>query len=196
MNLKKYLPLALLVGAVGLVWAGVTYPYYHSQWFGTGTKHATAQFSIQTPSAGASAIFAPGVTNTNDLGSSSLEFRRIYTKAMTLSGGTGAFLVTPPSAETIASGGTITANGCGTIKRITSPSAITTDTTNTFTAPSSANAGCIMFVVNSGTSTITLDNNSLFFSTGAANVALTGNDGVSVGSDGSAWYQLGGVSVN
>src|SRR5262249_37217990 len=56
------------------------------------------------------------------------------TEKMRIGSSTG-LLVTPRSTETIASGGTITANSCGTIKAIDAGSSITTDTTDTFTAP-------------------------------------------------------------
>ncbi len=106
-----------------------------------------------------------------------------------LSLGTIGFRGPVPIAETIASAATITADACGGMKRITNPSAVTTGTTNTFTAPAAGNAGCGMFVINVGTSTITLDTNANFKSAGAANVALAANDAVGVMSDGSAWYQ-------
>lgn len=105
-------------------------------------------------------------------------------------------LITPPSSQTIAEGGTITADGCGTTKRITSADPVTTDTTNTFTAPAAANTGCVMFLVNVGTNTITLDTNALFVSAGAANVAVTANDTLTVVSDGSKWYQTSALLAN
>lgn len=115
------------------------------------------------------------------------------TSTMTFSTG---FLVPIPSAQTIASGGTIASDACGGIKKITNNDAVTTDTTNTFTAPSAANTGCVMFVLNVGTSTITLDNNALFVSKSAGNVAVTGNDALTVASDGSKWYQLTDLEAN
>lgn len=105
-------------------------------------------------------------------------------------------LRTPPAAETITDGATITADGCWTLKRITSGGAVTTDTTNTFTAPSSANAGCVMFLVNAGSNNITLDANSNFVSAAAGNVVVTANDTLAVGSDGSKWYQLSALLAN
>lgn len=109
--------------------------------------------------------------------------------------GTGS-VVAPPTAQTIAAGNTISANGCGTFKEITSGGAVTTDTTNTFTAPDSANAGCILHVCNSGANNITLDNNALFQSAGGADVVMTGNDCVLVGTNGSVWYQLSALEAN
>lgn len=99
--------------------------------------------------------------------------------------------VTMPAEETIAAAGTITANACGTIKRVTAAGAVTTNTTNTFTAPATANAGCIMHVCNTGaTNTITLDDNALFDAIDGANIALAAGACVTVGSTGSIWKSL------
>lgn len=135
----------------------------------------------------------PTTTNNQTSGTSSLRWSQTFAVLGSFSGN---MIVTPPATETIASAATITANGCGTIKRITNPSAVTTGTTNTFTAPASSNAGCFMFIVNVGTSTITLDNNANFVSAGAADVAMTANDSVAVVSDGSAWYQVSALLAN
>jgi hypothetical protein len=106
------------------------------------------------------------------------------------------YLATPPAVQTIAGGNTIAADACGGIKRITSAGVVTTDTTNTFTAPSSDNAGCVLRVINTGANNITLDNNALFFSPGAADVVMTANDAIIVGSDGSKWYALSALVAN
>lgn len=113
-------------------------------------------------------------------------------------GGTPELRVTMPAAETITAAATITADGCGTIKRITAAGAVTTGTTNTFTAPASGNAACIMHVCNTGSNNITLDNNANFISAGAADVVVTANDCVTVGSTGAsgAWYQLTALEAN
>ena len=108
------------------------------------------------------------------------------------------FIVAMPSTQTIASGNTITDDACGGLKRITATGAVTTSTTNTFTAPASANAGCLMYVCNVGTNTITLDsnaNNKLF---GAADVAVTQDDCVAVASTGASgvWYQVTPLEAN
>lgn len=109
---------------------------------------------------------------------------------------TSAFYGVVPATQTVASGNTITANACGGIKLITNPSAVTTSTTDTFTAPSATNKGCEMFVINVGTSTITLDNNAKFKSAGGADIALTADDSVKVGSIGNIWYQLAPLVAN
>lgn len=101
-----------------------------------------------------------------------------------------------PAAQTIAAGNVITADACGMLKQITSAGAVTTDTTNTFTAPSAANTGCIMTLVNVGSQNITLDNNALFKSAGGADVVMTGNDSVVVASNGTLWYQISALLAN
>lgn len=110
----------------------------------------------------------------------------------------GPLVVTPPSSQTISAGNVITDDGCGTIKQITSAGAVTTDTTNTFTAPAAGNKGCCMDVVNVGAQNITLDNNANFVSQGAADVVMTGNDAVRVCSTGSGgkWYQITPLEAN
>jgi len=109
--------------------------------------------------------------------------------------GTG-LIVTMPSAQTIAEGDVITADACGTVKRITAAGAVTTNTTNTFTAPAASNAGCVMYLVNVGAQNITLDTNSNFVSAGAANVVVTANDALIVASDGTDWYQISALLAN
>lgn len=108
----------------------------------------------------------------------------------------GKILGPVPTAQTIGAGGTITADACGGIKKISSAGSVTTDTTNTFTAPAAANTGCVMHLVNSGSNNIVLDNNALFVSAGGADVTVTANDTLLVGSDGSKWYQLSALLAN
>jgi uncharacterized phosphosugar-binding protein len=106
--------------------------------------------------------------------------------------------VTMPAAETVTAGATITADACGTLKRITAAGAVTTSTTDTFTAPAAANAGCHMLVCNVGSNTITLDNNAHFKSIGGADIALTADDCTQVVSSGAsgAWYSVGSLVAN
>lgn len=99
----------------------------------------------------------------------------------------GGLKVQGPTAETIAAAGTITANACGSLKEVTAVDDVTTDTTNTLTAPADANDSCVMTLYNVGTTTntITLDqnaNNNL-----AANVVLGPCDTIQVASNGSRW---------
>lgn len=109
--------------------------------------------------------------------------------------GTG-FTVGAAAAQSIAAGGTISANMCGGFKNVTSAGNVTTDTANTFSSPSAANSGCIMHVCNSGSFTITLDVNGNFLAAGAADQALGPNDCIVVGSNGTNWYQMAAVSAN
>lgn len=101
----------------------------------------------------------------------------------------GQIIASPPAAQTIAAGNTITADACGGVKIVTAGGAVTTDTTNTITAPAAANAGCCMNIVNTGaTNTITLDqnaNNNL-----AADTALGPCDTIMACSTGASgrWY--------
>jgi len=101
----------------------------------------------------------------------------------------------PPATQTIAAGGTITANACGTVKRITAASGVTTSTTDTFDAPNGGNAGCIMVVCNLGSNTITLDTNARYLGAGAADTVLTSSDCVIVAQEGSVpvWAQITAV---
>lgn len=105
-------------------------------------------------------------------------------------------LIAPPADQTIAATNTITANACGTFKGITSSGAVTTSTTDTFTAPASTNAGCVMRVCNTGANNITLDNNANFKSAGATDVVMTSLDCVVVASNGTAWYQISALEAN
>jgi len=105
-----------------------------------------------------------------------------------------------PAIQTIGAGGTIAADACGGLKRITSTADRTTSTTNSFTAPATksdtGNAGCTMDVVNVGDYAITIDYNALFNGAGAANVVLGSSDTVRVASDGAMWYQVSGTGDN
>jgi len=114
-----------------------------------------------------------------------------------ISGQAGPFQVVSPVAQTIGSGGTIAADACGGVKRITAIGTYTTDTTDSFTAPAAANKDCYMNVINVSTNTITIDDNAHFFATGA-NIALGAGDTVRVVSSGAAgaWYQIGTTGNN
>lgn len=107
----------------------------------------------------------------------------------------GPFIVESPGAQTIAAGNTVSADACGSIKKITSAGGVTTDTTNTFTSPL-IRADCCMDVINVGAQAITLDNNALFASAGAGDVVLGANDTVRVCSNGAVWFQIGATGNN
>lgn len=107
----------------------------------------------------------------------------------------GPIMANHPAAQTIAAGGTVADDGCGTIKAIQSAGAVTTSTTDTFTAPSASNLGCCMDVFNVGANNITLDDNAHFFAGG--DVVLTQFDVVRVCSYGqTAWLQTGELVAN
>lgn len=108
---------------------------------------------------------------------------------------TGQLIMQRTATQTIAAGNIITANACGGIKRIDAGGAVTTDTTNTFTAPAEANAGCCMDVINIDTvDTITLDANPNF--NAAADVAMTPCDVIRVCSDGTDWFPIDALVAN
>lgn len=104
----------------------------------------------------------------------------------------GPLLLPNPSAQTIAGGDTITADACGGVKRISSASAVTTNTTNSITAPAAANSGCKMTICNmNAADAITLDHNANIHLTGAGNLALAAGscvDFLSTGASG-VWKQ-------
>ena len=108
----------------------------------------------------------------------------------------GFFSVPHPAAETVTAGMTITADACGGVKRITAPTARTTDTTNTFSASTGVITGCVMDVINVSTVSITLDTNLQNNLAGAADVVLGASDTVRMYSSGTAWYQIGDTGNN
>jgi hypothetical protein len=105
------------------------------------------------------------------------------------------FLASPQPVETIADGATITANVCGGVKMISSAGAVTTNTTNTFTAPSAATAGCWFILFNVGSNNIVLDTNANFATIGAANITMTPNDVVFIAGTASVWGQATALSA-
>ncbi len=138
------------------------------------------------------AVGTGGTTN-GSLGNYTIAVPTGTTKFTTDTNGVRAAVA---SAQTISAGNTIAADSCGAMKQITSAGAVTTDTTNTFTAPAAANAGCVLRVVNVGSNNITLDNNANFKSAGATDVLLTADDAVIVESNGTTWYQISAVLLN
>jgi len=99
-------------------------------------------------------------------------------------------VVTPAATQTIAAGNTIAADSCGGVKRITAAGAVSTDTTNPFTAPAAANTGCVMMLCNIGTTNaITLKRATLFFALAGADVVLLANSCIEVINDGTIWRQ-------
>lgn len=94
--------------------------------------------------------------------------------------------------QTIAGGDTIVSDACGSVKHISASGAVTTSTSNTFSAPSSATDGtankdCQMDVVNESAFTITLDANSNFVTPGGLDVSLPSGANIHVFRAASAW---------
>ncbi len=110
-----------------------------------------------------------------------------------------SYFVPPfPDVETIDAAGTITANACGGVKRITSVGPQTTNTTNTFTPVSSLTTlPCVMDLINISTNSITLDSNVNYQGLASANVVLTASDTIRViGISGTGWTNIGGLGAN
>ncbi len=108
----------------------------------------------------------------------------------------GANLGVLVATQTIAAAGTIAADACGSIKRISSAGVVTSSTTDTMSVPSTSNAMCVMDVCNVGSNNITLDNNSHFKSIGGADIVLTPDDCTRVGQVGGYWASLGSLVAN
>jgi hypothetical protein len=96
---------------------------------------------------------------------------------------------TAVATQTIGAGGIIAADSCGGVKNITAAGAVTTDTTNSFTAPAAANTSCVMLVCNVGAQTITIDKNANILLVGGTDVPLLANSCVTVFSNGVIWRQ-------
>lgn len=107
------------------------------------------------------------------------------------------FIVTPPTSQTIAAGNTVTADSCGTVKRINAASSVTTSTTDTFTTATTQYDGCCMDVVNEDdTDAITLDFNANTVTNGGADVVLGPGDTARFCSNGVLWRQIGATGNN
>lgn len=156
----------------------------------SGANNIIIGYDVDAPSATASnqlnignIIFASGIDGTGTTISSG-------NVGIGLNNPASAFVVKSDVTEDIPAGGTIPADECGSIKKIKASTAVTTNTTNTFTAPTSGYDGCCMEVFNTGANNITLDQNAKFKTVGAANVVLTSGDFVRVCSNGTNWYQV------
>lgn len=104
----------------------------------------------------------------------------------------GDLFHTAVATQTITASATIDLTGaCNGLVRIRADGDVTTNTTNTFTAPSAANVGCVYYVVsvadNGGT--ITLDDNAHFNT--VANVAVGTNDGFVIVQSGNSYHLIG-----
>lgn len=210
--MKRSKALGLLAGVLGLAGiicaAGTQYPYFHTRWLGMGALRNTEQFSINTPSAGASAIFSPGTNNTNALGSSSLRFSNVYTTLMNVSGamtvsGAGSLAGITNSGTRIATPTTYTM-GTGTTCTPTSEFGLFTSTGGAITvtatptiATTTATNGQIFEIMSSTASAITLkDNDSTtgtllqFTSNTASRTLNTTGDVIAFRYYNGTWYEV------
>lgn len=96
-----------------------------------------------------------------------------------------------PATQVIGAAGTIVADACGGVKRISATAARTTSTSYTIDTVNSPKAGCVMDVVNVGTMVITLDDNASFVTFGGADIPLGTKHSMRVASMGSYWVQIG-----
>lgn len=107
------------------------------------------------------------------------------------------FLVQMPT-QVIASGGIITADACGGLKRVSAAGAVSTDATNAITTPATSNYGCHLDVCNVGANTITVKHSTNTKTSTGADLALAANGCVSFVSTGSAgfWLQTSAMVTN
>lgn len=99
----------------------------------------------------------------------------------------GNIIKTPVAAQTIVTNGTVDATGaCGGLVRLTSAGSVTA---SNFSAISTANLGCVLYVVNTGPGgVITLQRNSNFAASG--NVALGTGDALTVIQTATQWVTI------
>ena len=148
--------------------------------------------------------FVPTTDNTQYLGTSALQWKNTLTADLTVSDDasvTGDLFKVMGSTQSVAEAGTIEVAGvCGGILRIDDSGNITTNTTSTFTSPTSANAGCIVYVVNTGPGQINLATSSLFagpvMGISMPHIPLGTNDAIIVGQMGGKWVALSSIVIN
>ena len=109
-------------------------------------------------------------------------------------------IVSQNTAQTVAASDVILADKCGGVKKITSASSVTTNTTDTLSRVTQDLDGCRMTILNVGSYPISLDRNNRFIpgapnTGGAGNVIVTPNTAVDVSAvyDEATpkWYALG-----
>lgn len=184
----------------------------------TGTQPTNADVACWGPDGSeicvdASGNVVPTTSNDTTIGTSSLLFSNIYSYDAALSDDltvaddatvTGDLFKTMVATQTVALSGTISVAGaCGGILRLTSATDITVAG---FTTPSSANAGCILYVINvaePGGGTIDLATSATFIApsggvlvSGQPGVRLGTNDAIIIGNIGKAWVSFGTYTVN
>lgn len=98
-----------------------------------------------------------------------------------------------PSTQTIGAAGTVAADACGGVKKISAASAVTTSTSDTFASTATATKlPCVMRLVNVGQFNITLDSNSNFMTMGDQNLVIKSTRSVEViGLAGVGWTHQG-----
>lgn len=164
---------------------------------GTVTDSAALLAAAATNSGGATITRAMGLyLESQTVGSTNYQ---IYSVGTAFSHFAGPIQVDNPATQTIAGGDTIAADACMSIKNISSASAVTTNTTNTFTAPAALNKGCFMMVCNvNAADAITLDKNANFLSTAGADVVLLANSCIGVFSTGGSgvWRQVTAIQTS
>ena len=208
--MKKYLNLAGLILCAALI-LGVSSGRVYARL--TGTEPGTDQWCMGVSGAeicvDASGNLIPTTDNDTTLGTSSLRFATAYILDITVGDDLsvtddatvtddltvgGDLFHTAIATATLSDAGTISlAGACNGLVRLSVLGDVTTNTTNTFTAPTAANTGCVYYILNTGGGTITLDDNALF--NVPANVALGTNDGAVI-IQGSVSHVLIGTSDN
>lgn len=197
--LKLTIPVLAIVGLIGAL--------SHARITGTNPTGSSADVVCFGPKSYEVCVdylgdVIPTTTATQALGTSSLRFSNIYTTLLNVSGATtfaGAIsgmtsiLGPVPTTQVMTTGGTITADACGGLKRITSTAAVALGTNNNLlTAASSTYKGCIMSIMNVGTYFITVgSSNGQLYTNGNASALIGTYSNFQVVSDGSAWYQIG-----
>jgi hypothetical protein len=156
----------------------------------------------------------PTTTDDTSLGTSAKEWNAAFIKTVTAgtggvtSGGDvvagvgGNLFKVPVATQTVTASGTISATAaCGGILRLTPAGANVTSVG--FTAPSSANTGCIMYLVNLGGGTIGIATSTTFIAPdlwpnvgGSPGVVLGTNDAIIVGQMGAKWIALSTIVIN
>lgn len=106
----------------------------------------------------------------------------------------------PQSVQTVIENDTILDDSLGTVKRISSASAVTLNATNPFSAPSSAtdgtgNAGGWECVCNTGANPITIPASANFLADGGISQVLNSGACITVISDGTWWHQIGKLTT-
>ena len=178
----------------------------------TGTQPTNADVACWGPDGAEVCIDASGNTvpttdNDTTSGSSSLRWATVHALDATIGDDitvaddatvTGDLFKVMVATVTMTAAATIDISGaCGGILRLTSNTEFTSSTTNTFTAPSTANAGCQVDIINVGNAPILLDTNANFPMIGfpsVGNITLDTNDVITILQVGSKWVLLNTVT--